>query len=300
MTNTSRLFIAVLSFSAYSLIGSSCQKENSVSTTADNTSATIAVAASETAALNGTADSVYLLQPCAPGYTRDSVDAASLPADIITYLESNYGGYTFYKAFAITSSAGTTAGYAVVIYYNDKPVGILFDSNGAFVKVLEQREKGDLHGRGWHHGGLFGDRGDHQQDTIALADLPAAILTYMADNYPGDTLTKAFMNRDSSYLLLSVNNGVFATLFDTGGNFVKRIQVPAKKGEHETVEQDALPGSILSYLEDTYPNYVFKKAFLITAEETVQGYVVLIDANGTKYAVQFDASGNYISSKTIC
>jgi hypothetical protein len=31
----------------------------------------------------------------------------------------------------------------------------------------------------------------------------------------------------------------------------------------------------------------------------VKGYVVFIDANNTKYAVEFDAAGNFLRAKTI-
>jgi hypothetical protein len=31
----------------------------------------------------------------------------------------------------------------------------------------------------------------------------------------------------------------------------------------------------------------------------VKGFVVVIDANNTKYAVEFDAAGNFVKAKTI-
>ncbi len=68
-----------------------------------------------------------------------------------------------------------------------KTVGVLFDSNGNFVRILEQREKGDLNGKGWHIGGRFEDRGGMKKDSVAVNSLPSVITSYYANNYPADT-----------------------------------------------------------------------------------------------------------------
>ena len=265
---------------------------------ADVTSASAAIAVLSSAS-TAASDSVYIVQRCARDSKRDSIAEASLPSAISTYLSSDYAGYTFYKAFAIEDRTGATTGYVAIIYYNDKPVGLEFDSTGNFVRVLEQRDKGDLEGPGWLHGGHFHDRDGLQKDTVALASLPAAIQTYLAQNYAGDTLVKTFVSHDSTYVVLSKDNGVFANLFSSTGNFIERVQLPSRPGAFQPVDAAALPGAITTYLNTTYPNYVFKKAFAVTANGTVAGYVVLIDANSTKYAVAFDAAGNYLRTKII-
>lgn len=281
----------------------SCKKENSASNTTvseTTTSSTIAVAASSsTDATTASTDSVYLVQPCARGSKRDSIAEANLPSGTTTYLTTNYAGYTFRQAYAIKNSSGSVTGYVVVIYYNDKPVGLEFDSSGNFVKVLEQREKGDLQGPGWHHGGRFEGRNGMGKDTVALTSIPSAILSYMSSNFSSDTLVKAVKNRDSSYVIFSVNNGLFATTFDASGNFLKRIDLPSKAGKVVGIAQSGLPANALTYLTNTYPNYVFEKAFVLTISSTDKRYVVIIDANNTKYAVGFDASGNFIAVKAI-
>ena len=299
MINANRAFYVL---TTASLLLASCKKENSLSTTtsasSDATSATIAVSASSTIA---TTDTVYIMQPCGHGGRRDSISQADLPSAVSTYLSTNYSGYTFFKAFAIKNSLSTVIGYVAIIYYNDKPVALLFDAAGNFVRVLEQREKGDLDGPGWHHGGRFEGRDGLQKDTIALSVLPSAITTYISANYSTDTLIKAFKGKDSSYVVLSKNNGLFATVFDYNGNFVKRVQLPAPPAPYtlQSIEQSALPSTVLDYLNTTYPNYVFKKAFSISQSGTLKGYVIFIDANNTKYAVEFDASGNFVKAKTI-
>jgi hypothetical protein len=165
--------------------------------------------------------------------------------------------------------------------------------------VLEQRERGDLDGPGFHHGGRFDGRDGQHRDTIALAFLPAAITSYFASNYTSDTLVKAFKNRDSSIVVLSKNNGVYATVFALTGSFIKRDQLPTERGTIQSIELPALPSTASNYLAQTYPNYVFEKAFSFTENGTVKGYVVVIDANSTKYAVEFDAAGNFLKARTI-
>ncbi len=274
----------------------SCKKEYSSDNTVAADETVIAVAAG----VSSVSDSVYVVNACSKGSKRDTVSQASLPAAISFYLDANYAGYTFGKAYAVKDSAGTLNSYVVIVYYNDKPVALKFDASGSFVKVLEQREKSDLHGgRGWHHGGRFEGRSGSQKDTIALSALPSAILSYMSSDYPSDTLSKAYINKDSSYVVISRNNGLYATVFDAAGNFVKRMQLHSHQGKVQEIEQTALLSVITSYLSTTYPNYVFKKAFSISKSGTLEGYVVLIDANNTKYALLFDAAGSFVKVKTV-
>jgi hypothetical protein len=285
-------------------IFSACEKSDVSSSDQTTLANTIGVAASLSTVTSATAasaagDSVYVMQNCGRGGKRDSIAQAALPANASTYLSTNYAGYTFHKAFAIKSSSGTTTGYVAIIYFNDKPVGVEFDSAGSFVKVLEQREKGDLAGKGHHRGGRFEHRDGGQRDTISLSALPVSVTSYFTANYASDTLVKAFRGRDSSTVVLSKNNGAFATVFNASGVFVKRTGLQTRSGSCQTIELSALPAVAANYLTLTYPNYVFGKAFSITKDGILKGFVVVIDANNTKYAVEFDASGSFVSAKTI-
>ena len=277
------------------LLFTACQKSETVSNEENTAASTIAVAASATAAAG---DSVYIVQPCGRGGRRDSVAFSSLPAAAGTYLSANYAGYTFHKAFAVSANNVVT-GYAVIVYFNNKPVGLLFDTAGTFVRVLEQRDRGDLSGPGFHSGGRFEHRDGRGRDSIALATLPTAITAYLASNYPGDTLLKAFRSRDSSIVVLSKNVTAFATVFSAAGAFVKRQSIHSAQGNCQPVDLAALPSAAAAYLGLTFPNYVFNKAFVISQNGTVKGYVAVIDANNTRYAVEFNAAGTFIRTKTI-
>lgn len=300
ITRTSSVIaFTLVTLALISTVGTSCKKELSqASSTSQTNSSTIAVAASENAAASG--DSIYVIQPCPRGYSRDSIAESALPSAAAVYLSDNYSGYTFAKAFAVVNTSGQTAAYVAIIYFNDKPVAILFDTAGDFVRLLEQRDRGDIDGKGWHDGGRFCDRDGRGRDTVALSSLSNSILGYMSANYTGDTLLKAFQNRnDSGFLVISKNNGLFATVFDAGGNFVKRLSLPAPPGICVNIGQGDLPTNVVSYLGTTYPGYVFEKAFAAYNNTEIVGYVVVINANNTKYAVRFDASGNFVSARSV-
>lgn len=281
--------------------GSSCNKEVSSGGAAltsssgnQSTSSIIAVAVAP-----GSTDSIYILQTCARGYFRDSIPSDSLPATITAYVDSNYHSATYLKQFIIKDSAGAVGGYLVIISYNNKPVALLFNGSGQIWQVLEQRQPGDMNGPGWHHGGRYQNRDGQQHDTIAGSALPSNISAYMTTNYPGDTLIRAYRNIDSSILVISQDNGLFATVFSSSGAFIRRVELPAPSGLVQSVPQSALPASAPTYLTTTYPNYVFDKAFSLTINHGVVGYEVIIDANNTKYGVVFDGSGNYVASRII-
>ena len=297
-------FILLISLLFFLII--SCNKElsraggsNTAGPETTATSTTIAVAADSA----GT-DSVYFLQTCNRGYFRDSIASAVLPDSILNYLTVNYSGYKFTRAFEIKDSAGTIGGYVVIIDFNGKPVGLLFDANGNFQRVLEQRERGDIDGDGWHHGGRFDDRDGKHRDTIAISSLPAAVSSYLSTTYPSDTLLRAYRNRDSSILVISRDDGLFASVFTSAGVFVKRIaldphSVKFNPPQIQTVVQDSLPSADLTYLENTYPNYVFETALSVSVNNQVERYGVLLDANNTKYAIWFDAAGNVIATVVV-
>jgi hypothetical protein len=280
----------------------SCNKEtsatngsNSAANTTSATSSTIAVATDSSGG-----DSVYILQQCDHGYFRDSIAFSALPDSITAYLSANYSGYVFEKAFEIKDSAGTIGGYVLIISFNGKPVGLLFDASGKFQLVLEQRERGDMHGEGWHHGGRFDDRDGLHRDTVALSALPSAITSYLASNEPSDTLVRAFLNKDGSWLVITKNNGPFANLFNASGDFVKRVSLTPvgfsiNAPVLQNVVQDSLPAAGLSFLTTTFPDYVFESAVSVSVNGQLQGFAVVIDANNTKYSVWLDASGKLVA-----
>jgi hypothetical protein len=87
----------------------------------------------------GGKDSDYIIHECNGGKSRDSIAETASPTAAQTYPQDNYAGYTFNKAFSVSDSTGAVTGYVAVIYFEDKPVGVAFDNEGAFLRVSEQR-----------------------------------------------------------------------------------------------------------------------------------------------------------------
>jgi hypothetical protein len=246
-------------------------------------------------------DSIYAVDACRRTHKRAAVAESALLAPITTYLSTNYAGYTFIKAFSTTLIATNTLdSYVVAILFNGKPVALRFSATGTFIKVLELREGKDMKRPGGHHpGGFFDNRDGKQRDSIALSALSQTIKQYFATNYPQDTLKNAWVGKDGGVLVVSKNVKFYGTAFKADGSFVRREVLPSHPGKEKEIAQSALPASVLSYLSTTYPNYVFKKAFEHKANGVLRGYLVIIDANMTKYAVLFNATGAFVEAKVI-
>ncbi|SDG03579.1 Putative beta-lactamase-inhibitor-like, PepSY-like [Mucilaginibacter gossypii] len=277
----------------------SCKKENasksasagSVSSSAVTSTGAIAISL---ASSGTTTDSVYMVGCYGKHDTKDSVAFSTLPTVIGTYLTANYSGYTFKKAYSITDSTNTVINYIVVIKYNSALVGLKFTAAGTFVSILEQREGVDLKGPGWHLGGFFDNRDSKHRDTIAISALPSAVSNYFSTTYPTDTLLHASIAPDNVYILISQNGVLYSTTVTAAGKLVKRIQIEKHDLKHAVVAEANLPAAITTYLTATYPGYVFDKAFSESPGGTLQGYVVLITSNNTKYALIFNASGTFV------
>lgn len=292
----------VLLFSCFCVWAlSSCQKlvQEPTKTTSGSVSTMFATNQSIALGTSASGSTLYAVNTCSRGSKADTIAFASLTDSTKAYLTATYPGYTFKKAYKILNQSGAIDGYVVFITYNGNPVALRFNPKGVFITVLEQREDHDLDGPGWHEGGIFGDRDGRHRDTIALSALPTTILTYMTTNYPTDTLKHAMRNRDSSYVVISADNGVFATEFSKTGSFIERVQFYPHVVKVSTLTQATLPATISSYLTTTYPAYVFDNAFELKVNGALTAYLVVIDANSTKYMVLFNGSGVFVRVKAI-
>lgn len=284
---------------------SACKKDNVLSLDDELQFVKLeAITISSTSAVSGSGnatDSLYAMDACKKGNKKTRVEQSSLSASITTYLSANYPGNTFLKAYQIANqTTSVIESFVVVVQFNEKPVAIKFDASGIFLKVLEIREGRNMKGKGgWHAGGLFDNRDGKHRDTLAISAIPSAIKAYMLSTHPADTLVHAFVNKDQSIILISRNIEFYATSFTTANVLIKRIQLPAGPAKVRSIEASALPSKSSAYLNTTYPNYVFKKAFELKVNGALKGYLVLIDANLTKYAIHFDASGQFLKAVTI-
>lgn len=166
-----------------------CQKNDVAGSSSDNDNVdteNIAVATVATATGGNTnKDSVYLMQAYGRKQQCHKIAKANLPPAISTHLAANYAGATFSAAFVITNPLSNVAAYIVMILYNNKPVGLRFDSNGNFLKVVDQRTKRHLSGIGYRLGGQLEHRGGKGRDTFSTNDLPFAVADHLAILYHG-------------------------------------------------------------------------------------------------------------------
>lgn len=304
---TKTLFVALI---ALATGFTACQKGNEASTdfelaAGQNGAVAISPTSSVVTTLNSNAtsstDSIYAMDACRRTHKRAKVEQSALLTAIITYLNTNYAGYNFVKAFSTTAIATNVLdSYVVGFIYNGKPVALRFNASGTFVKVLELREGKDMNKPGGHGpGGCFENRDGKQRDSIAISALSQTIKQYFASNYAQDTLKSAWVGKDGGILVISKNVKYFGTAFKADNTFIRRELLPTHAGKGKEIAQSALPANVQSYLSTTYPNYVFKKAYEHKVGDTLKGFLVIIDANLTKYAVLFNATGAFVEVKTI-
>jgi hypothetical protein len=303
---TRTLFVALI---ALATGFTACQKGNEAETDlslaiSQNGAVAISPVSSVVTTLNSTTsstDSIYAMDACRRTHKRAKVEQSALLTAITTYLNTNYAGYTFVKAFSTTAIAGNVLdSYVVGFIFNSKPVALRFNAAGTFVKVLELREGKDMGKPGGHHfGGFFDNRDGKQRDSIAISALPQSIKQYFAANFAQDTLKSAWLGKEGGILVVSKNVKYYGTAFKGDATFIKREILPSHPGKGKEITQTALPANVQAYLSTTYPNYVFNKAFEHKVGDTLKGYLVIIDANLTKYAVLFNATGAFVEVKTV-
>ncbi len=132
-----------------------------------------------------------------------AIDVTDLPDAIVSYVSTNYTG-------AVIERAGVTEDgkYALQITKADSTkAGLIFDADGNFVKEHSHKGKG-----------LKGTE-------IAVADLPAALTSYIETNYSGATIEKAVKSEEGKYgVLITKSDGTRVLLgFESDGAFIAEL-----------------------------------------------------------------------------
>lgn len=281
---------------------SSCKKDETPDVPTEEAARQEAIAFTVNSSISGswnTTDSLYVMEGCKQGNRKAESSFELLPEPVKAYLTANYSGYTAVKAFKITRySSETTDSYVAIILYNSKPVALKFNAEGSFVKVMELREGRHLRRLGSHLGWF--DQDAKNRDTIAIDSLPANIKLYFSNHFSAETLVSAVKIKDGSILVLSQDTqGFYATAFTSTGSFIKRVYLPIVQGKISLLSESKLPAKASTFLTTTFPGFSFNKVFEISAFGGIKGYLSLIDANMTKYAVLFNANGEAIASFTV-
>ena len=176
----------------------SCNNQEVAPDSTDDVLASIEASAARTAAVNDTVTK----GKCKGKLT--SVDIATLPATITTYINTNYAGSTI--KFAGKDEKGQ---YVVGVSLNSVETGLLFDANGAFVQALT------------HYGKKA------KLTEVDITTLPASIGTYVTANYAGYTIKKAGKDTDGNLLVGIKNDTTHKVLkFDSAGVFKEELAIP--------------------------------------------------------------------------
>ena len=183
----------------------SCNNQEVAPGSIDDVLASVEASAARTAAVNDTVTK----GKCKGKLT--SVEIASLPATIITYINKNYAGSTV--KFAGKDEKGQTV---VGVSLSNVETGLLFDANGIFVQALT------------HYGKKA------KLIEVDIATLPASVGTYVTANYAGYTVKKAGKDADGNLLVGLKNEANHKVLkFDSAGKFVEELAIPphGKRGK---------------------------------------------------------------------
>lgn len=285
----------------------SCNKSTDASSGTDNTAQLDAVQAiGISTASRGSGnqnDSIYAVNTCNRNELKLRIDFTVLSTSIISYLNANYNGYTATGAIKITDKNNNVLAYIAIVELNGNPVTIKFDASGTFIKVLELRQGIDIfNNRRFHAGGCFDVRDGKHRDSIPIANLPVSIINYIAVTFTTDTIIKAFFTRDSNIVVITKTPaGLYANVFNRNNVLVKRekMQHCGCAGKIVPIAETDLPVTATSYLSVTYPGFTLKQAFKLVDNGIVKRYIAFIDANNSKYVVEFDATGNFKEAHLI-
>ncbi len=176
----------------------SCNNQEVAPDSIDDILASVEASAARTAAVNDTVTKGM----CKGKLT--SVEIASLPATITTYINKNYAGSTI--KFAGKDEKGQTV---VGVSLSNVETGLLFNANGIFAQALT------------HYGKKA------KLTEVDIATLPASVGTYVTANYAGYTVKKAGKDADGNLLVGLKNEANHKVLkFNSAGKFVEELAIP--------------------------------------------------------------------------
>ena len=130
-----------------------------------------------------------------------------------------------------------------------------------------------------------------KDSSIAIADLPAAIKTYVEANYPGYALEEAeqetLCTGESTYEV-EIEQGDDDELeltFDTDGNFLfSETEIPVAE----------LPAAVINTIASNYAGFKTEEADKLSMADGTTRYEVELEKGKTEKEVLFDAEGGVI------
>ena len=138
----------------------------------------------------------------------------------------------------------------------------------------------------------FGSSQMEEWTVLAADDLPPAVVDYVSENYPSETITKAWLDENGGYVVLLRNRT--ALRFDNAGNHTETIEEAGRRKrrpELTAIATEDLPEAISLYLADNYADFAIERA---GTDAEGQYYVKLAEGP----LVIFDAQGNFVEERS--
>jgi len=129
---------------------------------------------------------------------------------------------------------------------------------------------------------------DGRDRRIAADELPASVLDYLSTNYPEFSVKYAEVDPDYyAYYEVRLSNGL-ELYFDRQGNFLG-IDDDDAGNDDQRINADQLPDTIISYIENNYPNATIRYAEI---DPDYFAYYEVKLSNGLE--LYFDAEGKFL------
>ena len=140
--------------------------------------------------------------------------------------------------------------------------------------------------------------------------LPASVLTYLANNFPGYDMLHASQKTTGTptgyRVELKYKTDFYAVLFDDKGAYVSQTTgMPGgpkggkEKGSHGPAATNLALTDLPAAVQSALTGYTFQRAIAKIDDKGVTIYHVHADKVGVSYELDIDASGKIISSKEI-
>lgn len=147
----------------------------------------------------------------------------------------------------------------------------------------------------------LGRKKKHGKDSsckrIPLEKLTQSILDYIALNLPTASIEIALRDRAGNfYTILKLEDGTVKILqFDADGNFVKELDKKVCRPKDPRKDLTKLDPTTLLPVIVAYIDSNYSSAVILNAGATPGGEIlVIINFNGSRKALLFDANGNFI------
>jgi hypothetical protein len=212
----------------------------------------------------------------------DTIDIATVPAALTTYVSTNYAGYTTQFIYAIKTGATVTGYLANIVNSTSSHMNVRFDATGTFVKALALPA---------HTGfAMFGT------DTTAISALSTVLTTYLTANTGTYTVQRIFTEADSSNTIIATQGtNAYALLYNKATpTALTVINLGAADFTTPNVDMNTLPASVSNYINQNYNGATIERVIAESCSGASNGYNVIFKNSTTQYAAEFDATGTFM------